>query len=305
VWVGIFTNANAQVVRVDPETNEVVDRIDLESDYVRQVVAIDGAVMVNELVWSGNEGPCGILTTIDPTDGTVVVREPIEPGCGGAKLMVWDGRIWAVLGEQFRPLDPMTSRPDGVGFNFAPQHSPRGFILADTTGIWYAAYPGGNGNGPDTLTRMNPADGHLDEYITLDHGGRAAVVLDGSLWTLGFEGTLTRIDLESESGESGYAQVPTAQSIMQNGGPVGTELAAALGLKLEDGFDQVCAYYVEVEESGAGYCLVGISTDTADLYVIAEALRGRILTPEELQEFRDANEAAGGTQFISGSPSPG
>jgi hypothetical protein len=219
VWVGIFTNANAQVVRVDPETNEVVDRIDLESDYVRQVVAIDGAVMVNELVWSSNEGPCGILTTIAPTDGTVVVREPVEPDCGWANLVVWDGKIWGVLGEQFRPLDPMTTRPDGVGFSFAPQHSPRGFILPDTTGIWYAAYPGANGNGPDTLTRMDPTDGHLDEYITLDHGGRSAVVLDGSLWTLGFEGTLTRIDLESESGESMAPNAP--QSLEVRGDDLG------------------------------------------------------------------------------------
>jgi hypothetical protein len=93
---------------------------------------------------------------------------------------------------------------------------------------------------------------------------------------------------------------PTAQSIMQDGQPVGAELAAALGLELMNGFDHQCQYYVEVENSGAGYCLEGLSTsDTADLYVIAEALRGVILTPEELASFKANNSASGGTQDIS------
>ncbi|HEV8564241.1 MAG TPA: hypothetical protein VGR41_04965, partial [Actinomycetota bacterium] len=142
VWVGIFTHTNAQVVRVDPATNEVVDRIDLESDYVRRVVAIDGAVTVHELVWSDAGGPCAVLTTIDPTTATVVAHKPVDGLCGGARLVVWDGRIWAAGSERFQPLDPLTTRPDGDGFGFPPPHSPRGFIVTDGTGIWYAAYPG-------------------------------------------------------------------------------------------------------------------------------------------------------------------
>jgi hypothetical protein len=98
---------------------------------------------------------------------------------------------------------------------------------------------------------------------------------------------------------------PTAQSIMQDGQPVGAELAAALGLELMDGFDHQCPYYVEVENSGAGYCLEGLSTtDTGDLYVIAEALRGIILTPEELASFKANNSASGGTQDIFGVRTP-
>jgi hypothetical protein len=92
---------------------------------------------------------------------------------------------------------------------------------------------------------------------------------------------------------------------MQNWGPVESELAAALGLMLRDGFDGTCEYYAEVEVSEAGYCLDGLSTDAADLYVIAEALRGKVLTPEELQLVEEAVVANGGTQVISGALSTG
>jgi hypothetical protein len=71
-----------------------------------------------------------------------------------------------------------------------------------------------------------------------------------------------------------------------------------------DGFDHQCQYYVEVEDSDAGYCLEGLNTtDTGDLYVIAEALQGIILTPEELASFKANSSASGGTQDISSSSS--
>jgi uncharacterized integral membrane protein len=96
---------------------------------------------------------------------------------------------------------------------------------------------------------------------------------------------------------------PTAQSIMQDKRPVGAELAAALHLDLMAGFDHKCQYFVEVEASGAGYCLEGLSTtDTADLYVIAQALQGTILTPEEQASFKENAVRMDGTADISSDP---
>jgi hypothetical protein len=131
----------------------------------------------------------------------------------------------------------------------------------------------------------------------------SVVILAGVLGPLGL---LSRLDdAPADTGPAGatrstptstLGEAPTARSIMQDGQPVGAELAAELGLELMDGFDHQCQYYVEVENSGAGYCLEGLSTtDTADLYVIAEALQGIILTPEELASFK----ASGGTQDIA------
>src|SRR5437016_2386571 len=88
----------------------------------------------------------------------------------------------------------------------------------------------------------------------------------------------------------------------RNKGPLGVDLALALGLELRDAFHHNCAYYVEVEESGAGYCLDGVSNDTGDLFVIGQALRGDVLTPEELQSVKDTIAANGGTQDMSPVP---
>jgi streptogramin lyase len=110
---------------------------------------------------------------------------------------VWNGRIWAVLGERFVPLDPQTTRPSGDGFVFEPGHFPRTFLVTDPTGIWYGAYPGENGNGSDRLTRLDPATGEIDEFMELEGHG---VILDGSLWTLDVDGVVTRTDLLAEDG---------------------------------------------------------------------------------------------------------
>jgi hypothetical protein len=196
VWVGIFTqdNGNVQVVRVDPATNEVTDRIDLQSSYLRRLVAVSGYVMVEELEWSHGSGPCGLLTTIDAATDEVVAHDPVA-SCGMAGLDVWGGRIWADLNGRFVQLDPLTTKPVGEGLAFGTNHSPRGFLVQDDSGIWYAAYPGSNGNEADVLSRMDPVSGQIDSYIDLKHGPVSATLLDESLWTVNYDGTVTAFDL--------------------------------------------------------------------------------------------------------------
>jgi streptogramin lyase len=201
VWVGIFTDGDAEIVRVDPTTNQVAGRTELPSSYVSHVEAIDGAVVAQELEWSGGEGPCGYLTRVDPATGEVAAREAVGDPCGLTRLLTWNGRIWSTIGERFAPLDPATLKPAVQGFAFEAEHFPRGFLVPDDTGIWYAAYPGGDGNRPDRLTRMDPATGEVSSYpLTLDHGPIAATILDGSLFALNFDGSVTRIDLLADGG---------------------------------------------------------------------------------------------------------
>ncbi|HYY09008.1 MAG TPA: hypothetical protein VFA25_10445, partial [Actinomycetota bacterium] len=195
-----------EVLRVDPATNQVVQRIPLQSDYVRTVVAGRDGVLVEERVWEGNQGPCPVLTAIDPSSNEIVARQPTGDPCASTssaayRLIPWEGEILGEFGgpagESFGPIDPSTALPTGDGFAFEPDHFPRGFLVPDETGFWYGAYPGGNGNRPDRLARMDPTSGEITDYMEL-HGGIAAAVLNGSLWTLNYDGTVTRIDLFAE-----------------------------------------------------------------------------------------------------------
>jgi hypothetical protein len=198
VWVGIFTDGKAEVVHVDPSTNQVVGRIELPSEYVRRVVALDGSVVLEELEWANGDGPCGFFTAVDPVTEAIVAREPVADPCGLSTLKVWNGQIWATIEGGFGPIDPVTFGPVADVLAFEGHHSPRGFLVPDDTGIWYAAYPGGNGNGSDLLTRIDPATGKIVTYFPLDHGAISAVALDGSIWTLNYDGTMTRIDLRPQ-----------------------------------------------------------------------------------------------------------
>jgi hypothetical protein len=195
VWVAIFGAQSAEVVRVDPSTNAVVGKIRLPSGYVRRIVAIEGAVMVEEEEWGGGSGPCGFLTTIDPSTDSILAREPVSADCNLASLKVWDGQVWAAFGGHFAPIDPHTTRSLGGGFAFEPNHEPRGFLVTDPSGIWFSAYPGADGDTPDRLTRIDPTTGKIAGYLSLDHGPIDGAVLDGSLWILNYDGTVTRVDL--------------------------------------------------------------------------------------------------------------
>lgn len=194
IWVATFADPVAQVVRVDPVTNQATDTIDLGSDYVRRIEAVDDAVVAEEMVWPSNDqGPCGILTSIDPLTRQIRAREPLLR-CGGGDLIAWQGRIW-LSNAGFAAVDPQTARPSEPSFVYADVHSPRGFVVPDETGIWYAAYPGGNGSGPDVLTRLDPSTGLIDPYFELPEGPIAGVILDGVLWVLNYDGSVTRVDL--------------------------------------------------------------------------------------------------------------
>jgi hypothetical protein len=194
VWVAYFGEQHAGVARVDPSTDSVVADVPLPSDYVREIAAAGGAVVARELVWTGNEGPCTVFTSIDPATSAISAREPVGPGCGGAELLVWNGEIWA-SGHALQRVDPSTAELVGEPIPYEPEHSPRSFVLASEREVWFAAYPGGNGGRPDRLARLDPATGAIEYFI--EAGGTDAVFDPGTraIWTLAFDGLLTRIDL--------------------------------------------------------------------------------------------------------------
>jgi hypothetical protein len=60
----------------------------------------------------------------------------------------------------------------------------------------------------------------------------------------------------------------------------GAGLAEALGLELRPSFSADCARYVEVEESGAGYCLDDVAMSSVEAWDVGQRLRGHL--PSEL-----------------------
>jgi hypothetical protein len=60
----------------------------------------------------------------------------------------------------------------------------------------------------------------------------------------------------------------------------GAALAEALGLELQPSFSGSCSYYVEVKESGVGYCLEDMAMSNVEAWDVAQRLRGYI--PSEL-----------------------
>jgi hypothetical protein len=149
VWAAYFGKEHAGVSRIDPTMDAVVADVQLPSGYVRRITVADGSVVATELEWSGNEGspsegPCMVLTAIDPVTATIGVREPVDPPCGTVELIEWNGQIWA-SGASLQRVDPITARLIGEPVAFDLERFPRSFVLAIGNEVWFGAYPGGNG----------------------------------------------------------------------------------------------------------------------------------------------------------------
>jgi len=194
VWAAYFGEEHAGVARIDPATDSVVADVQLPSDYVRSITAAGGGVVATELEWSGNQGPCTVLTAIDPVSGEIIAREPVGADCGNVELIEWNGEMWA-SGAGLRRIDPTTARIVGEPILFDPEHFPRSFVVAIGNEVWFGAYPRGDGVRPDRLARLDPATDSIEYYMEV--GGTDAVFAPATrtIWIMGFDGTLTRVDL--------------------------------------------------------------------------------------------------------------
>jgi len=194
VWAAYFGEEHAGVARIDPATDSVVADVQLPSGYVRSITAAGGGVVATELEWSGNQGPCTVLTAIDPVSGEIIAREPVGADCGNVELIEWNGEMWA-SGAGLRRIDPTTARIVGEPILFDPEHFPRSFVVAIGNEVWFGAYPRGDGVRPDRLARLDPATDSIEYYMEV--GGTDAVFAPATrtIWIMGFDGTLTRVDL--------------------------------------------------------------------------------------------------------------
>jgi hypothetical protein len=133
----------------------------------------------------------------------------------------------------------------------------------------------------ERLTRRRQVRRRVGAAIAVPVIALAVVLPVGALMQLGN-------DVVGSPSGPGDRDQPTAESIMENGGPVGKELADALGLELLPRFKGDCSFYVEINDSHEGYCLEGLEGDDhARQWVIGQALRGRIVTDAELAKVED------------------
>ena len=201
VWVTGRLDGMPRLTHVDPEFGKIdAPEVPLRGETARQVVSTDDVVMTRQWDWHGGDGPCGIATSIDPRAVEPIAESPNPGTCGGiGELFVWNEQVWTSVDGGFTRLDPTTASPGGETYPFTTEHAfPRSSVAIDPmTGVWFGAYPGGNGGGPDQLSRFDPSSGTIETF-DVEVGWSAAAVLDGTLWALGWEGELTRIDLFDE-----------------------------------------------------------------------------------------------------------
>jgi hypothetical protein len=108
VWA---VDTSGQILRVDPRTRQVRQRIPVAPDAILNVGA--GAVWVLET--SQAQAPGGRVLRIEPTTGRVTARArvqiPTSPGFTGVDIVLVAGRPWVIGPLGVVQLDPETLRP--------------------------------------------------------------------------------------------------------------------------------------------------------------------------------------------------
>ena len=179
VWVQDL--ANRVVSRVDPQTNEVTDTVDLTA---AGIGGAEGMVIADGLVWVNT---CGGPVSIDPQ--TLAVSEPIAlDGCA-SQIGFADGSLWVGLtGRQTARIDPV-DREVEVILDVGPVDEAPGLATGDGA-VWRPLTT-------STVARIDTATNAVTEVLDLDRSGQPAglAVGHGSLWAGDYGGrSVLRID---------------------------------------------------------------------------------------------------------------
>ncbi|MBA3551768.1 MAG: hypothetical protein H0W27_02710 [Actinobacteria bacterium] len=188
VWVASFfdppSEGRAELARIDPATNKIVARIPLAHDFIRRVVALPGAVVVEE--W-GDLGT--VLEVIDPQADRVAATSESEAWqTDGGQILLVSDQVWATLDGGFSPVDLSTGGPTGAAIG---QGVPlRCVCTSSRGGIWLV-------DGRE-LTWFDTRTGQVTPALALS--GLSSVVTaaatEDSVWLLSLNGELIRVDLE-------------------------------------------------------------------------------------------------------------
>jgi YVTN family beta-propeller protein len=162
VWVA---NGLAEVVRVDPETNEAVATIQVGND-PSAIATGDGAVWVADQVDN-------TATRIDAT-GANAVTAVVPVGRGPAAIAVGAGGVWvANTGEDtISRIDPDTA---SVVARIDVGERPTG-VAVGAGGVWVANSVGGS------VSRIDPETNRVTKTVELGEAPQGVTVSAGSVW---------------------------------------------------------------------------------------------------------------------------
>ena len=181
----------AEILRFDPAADQVIARISLPAGAAREVLADDVATWawILERSQNGTVVGHGTLEKIDPATDRVISSLDLDvhsPGLGELGL-------WAAHECSLVQIDPR----GGSVVEEAAVGQPS-FQLLDQGGggIWFFGQRC-DGRGRPRLVRFNPDTNEVDVSLALpeDVSPIDLAVGDESVWVVGYEGSLTRIEL--------------------------------------------------------------------------------------------------------------
>jgi Tol biopolymer transport system component len=202
VWVLIFTPSGneLEVIRVDPDSRQVVARIPVPGIWSQQIFGSAGSIWVDSHAPDPACDQCvgsGTLVRIDPITGEVT------PDLGGSGWVVADERaIWILGKDQVRPFDPISEMSgDAIVLPTDCCISPS--VPDGEGGLWVAALRGAP-PGERALRHVDAA-GEVDAEIPISSVeseswmGNAGVFafdpLTRTIWVVHYRHSVSRIEL--------------------------------------------------------------------------------------------------------------
>ena len=183
LWAAACSGDSSSVVRIDPSTGAVTDRVRIAGEVVGE-----GSVASSEgSVWIVTASPDRTLVRIDPRTAHVVAETPLPPGVAAVRAGL--GVVWATdpdMGELLR-LDPETGEivatiEVGAGARF---------FAVGAGAVWV------QNNGDGTVSRVDPTTDEVVATIVVDDfpvdGGDLAVG-GGFVWARVSSWLVSKID---------------------------------------------------------------------------------------------------------------
>ena len=195
VWAPLVADDRAEptvdeIARVDPRTNQIIERISLSGRYLIRDTAVGAGA-----VWVSTIGQPPTIHKIDPESNKVIAKiELPRVGSDGvrARVAAGDGAVWVVVtghDEIFR-LDPQTSRVVGkvrIAGKF-PYHSFGGIAVGEGA-VWIRHLNG--------VSRIDPRTNREVGMIPMQRPSTVGVNIAagaGGVWTANNLGPIYRID---------------------------------------------------------------------------------------------------------------
>jgi streptogramin lyase len=200
VWVSVFVREGdpprerMDLVLLDPGTGNELARIPLESEYGREVIAIDGAIWVHERETHGSVVGASVMTRVDPETERVLTSVPV--GSPAGSVTEGGGFIWATTwtseeGNQLVRLDPRTNELTKI-----PSENLEFVIAVGEGGVWGVARRGQDLFGErGGIVRFDPVTNGVDAGVSLKGGTIAIAVAPGAVWVVHYEEGVTRVEL--------------------------------------------------------------------------------------------------------------